>query len=916
MQSPPTVRQAASRRPHLGGVDAKSPLISAYSATFRAMGYIDVGEIRHTEGMGHQWPVSKHYSHRKEKLMKLANLRVSTKLITAFILVALISAVVGAIALDNMKKMNEEAENLYHRQVLGISHTKEANINLLYAVRDWRTSLLAEDVAGRTKLLESTRSNVAKMKEELEQARPTYATPKAKALIANTDAALKSWEEQLQPILATVAKEQQFKISSELSTSLAAIGPKFTALDDAMGAMSEYKEGLAKESAEKAESLYDSSRFFLIGFIIAGIALGIALGVFISRLITRPLNEAVGVANKLAAGDLSARVTINGSDEVAQLLRAMQNMQGVLGRLITEIREQSDAAAQGDFSRQINLADKQGFGRDIGEALNQFTATTAAGLHDISRVASALASGELTQKITQQYPGVFGETSHSVNRTVDSLTRVVADIRNMADAAANRGDFTRLIDLTGKQGFGRDIGETLNQLATTTASGLNDISRVASALANGDLSQKITQDYPGVFGETSQSVNRTVDALTTVVADIRGMVDAAASRGDFSTRLKTDGMMGYTKDLSTLLNQLSTVTEAGLKDVGRVLQAVASGDLTEEVNADYVGIFGQLKDDTNTTVERLRDVISRIFEAAEAINTAAREIAAGNQDLSSRTEEQASSLEQTSASMEQLNATVKNNADSANKANLRARTSNAGILKGGEAVKQVVLTMGDIQTSSKKIIDIIGVIDSIAFQTNILALNAAVEAARAGEQGRGFAVVASEVRNLAQRSAMAAKEIKGLITTSVSAVDAGVRQVAASGEAIDDVVTSFAEVTDLVTEIANASREQSAGIAQVTQAVGQMDEVTQQNAALVEQAAAAAESLEEQSQSLVQAVAMFKLVERPAGRSADRRHNLPAATLHTTTHKKLPGTKTASHSPIKRLSSPHQVSGGEQWDAF
>jgi methyl-accepting chemotaxis protein len=209
--------------------------------------------------------------------------------------------------------------------------------------------------------------------------------------------------------------------------------------------------------------------------------------------------------------------------------------------------------------------------------------------------------------------------------------------------------------------------------------------------------------------------------------------------------------------------------------------------------------------------------------------------------------------------MEELNATVKQNAENARQANELARASNGAVSRGGDAVKRVVTTMDDIQDSSKKIADIIGVIDSIAFQTNILALNAAVEAARAGEQGRGFAVVATEVRNLAQRSATAAKEIKGLIAESVREVEDGVKLVNQAGSAMDEVVTSFQQVANLVTEISGASREQSSGIEQVTQAVSQMDEVTQQNAALVEEAAAAAESLEEQARGLVQAVGSFKL---------------------------------------------------------
>jgi methyl-accepting chemotaxis protein len=255
--------------------------------------------------------------------------------------------------------------------------------------------------------------------------------------------------------------------------------------------------------------------------------------------------------------------------------------------------------------------------------------------------------------------------------------------------------------------------------------------------------------------------------------------------------------------------------------------------------------------------------------------------------------------------MEELNATVRQNADNARQANELARTSNDGVVRGGAVVKQVVVTMGEIQDSSRKIADIIGVIDSIAFQTNILALNAAVEAARAGEQGRGFAVVATEVRNLAQRSATAAKEIKTLIAESVDKVEGGARLVSEAGSTMDEVVNSFQVVANLVTEITNASREQASGIEQITQAVSQMDEVTQQNAALVEEAAAAAESLEEQARGLVQTVSMFKLAGEQSGGDAPRLA-APAA---------RPAKESSRPAAAKKISTPPS-DPDDEWEEF
>jgi methyl-accepting chemotaxis protein len=296
-----------------------------------------------------------------------------------------------------------------------------------------------------------------------------------------------------------------------------------------------------------------------------------------------------------------------------------------------------------------------------------------------------------------------------------------------------------------------------------------------------------------------------------------------------------------------------------LRHAVEVAETVAAGDLSTHIEVESRDETGQLMHALREMNASLAKVVGEVRTGTDTIATASGQIAAGNQDLSSRTEEQASSLEQTAASMEELTSTVKQNADNARQANQLAVSASEVAVKGGSVVSQVVDTMGSINASSKKIVDIIGVIDGIAFQTNILALNAAVEAARAGEQGRGFAVVASEVRSLAQRSAAAAKEIKTLIGDSVEKVEEGSKQVEEAGRTMEEIVGSVKRVTDIMGEITAASQEQTSGIEQINQAITQMDQVTQQNAALVEEASAAAQSLQEQASSLVQAVSVFKL---------------------------------------------------------
>ncbi len=347
-------------------------------------------------------------------------------------------------------------------------------------------------------------------------------------------------------------------------------------------------------------------------------------------------------------------------------------------------------------------------------------------------------------------------------------------------------------------------------------------------------------------------------------------VIALAKEGDFTQQISLVGKEGIIKTLCSGVNELLQNCSATFNDIERVLNALAHGDLNEKITNEYNGIFEKIKNDTNMTVDKLADIVSNIHSSTNSLSTSIKEISAGNSDLSIRTEKQASSLEETAAGMEELTSTVRKNTENALQANQLAAGAKNVAVRGGAVVNQVVETMSDIKNSSEQIVDIISVIDSIAFQTNILALNAAVEAARAGEQGRGFAVVATEVRTLAQRSAKAAKEIKELINNSVSKVNAGAELVDQAGNTMEEIVQAVNRVTDIMSDMSSASAEQGSGIEEINQAIIQMDDVTQRNAALVEEAAAASESMITQSELLVSSVAIFKLAQgtmKPASNS-------------------------------------------------
>jgi methyl-accepting chemotaxis protein len=450
-----------------------------------------------------------------------------------------------------------------------------------------------------------------------------------------------------------------------------------------------------------------------------------------------------------------------------------------------------------------------------------------------------------------------------------ALTVAIDSVRKSLQAIATGQDAMREAHEAGRTGHRIEEGG-LKGIYASMALGVNAVAeshimlneRIVSLVdryARGDFGEEM-EDLPGDRARTTAALRGVRGRLASVQAEIGRLADAAA-RGDFSLRADCAGHEHGFRDILQALNALMDAGDRGLQAVGGLLVAIADGDLCHRADGTHHGRFAELIASAESTAARLATIVTGIKSSAESIDVAAKEIASGNLDLSQRTEEQAASLEETAASMEELTATVKQNAENAKQANQLAATAGQAAQRGGAVVSDVVSTMQAIADASRRMDEIIGVIDGIAFQTNILALNAAVEAARAGEQGRGFAVVASEVRALAQRSAAAAKEIKGLISDSGEKVSSGNALVAKAGEAMGEITGAVRRVTDIMGEITAASAEQSAGIEQVGETVTQMDQTTQQNAALVEEASAAARALEEQARGLVEAVAVFRVAE-------------------------------------------------------
>ncbi|HIE5354727.1 TPA: methyl-accepting chemotaxis protein [Stenotrophomonas maltophilia] len=612
-------------------------------------------------------------------------------------------------------------------------------------------------------------------------------------------------------------------------------------------------------------------------------------------------NKRMDATAKAVRDELAAYAALPAQDRERELYRAASAQ---VDRYFAANKAMRDAVAAGDgvMAQQISDEQSRPARRELFDALKALGAHIA-GLMD-ARIADANATHRASMIAIIGCIVLLSLLAAALATVISRAVTGPLGKAVQAIQAVARGDLSVSTRATSNDEAGKMLSATAEMTAMLRRFS-EQTQLMAQMHAGPDISHRIPEDFPGVYGQLASGINTVIfehlDAIRDAIdvlnqyavgnlaPDARRLpgsrailhesmdaakasllaintqiqqLAAAAAAGDFSQRGDAQRFQHDFKVMIDHLNTMMEVADGNLGQLSQLLQSIAAGDLTARMDGQFNGVFARMRDDANATVTQLTRIVGQIQASASSITLAAGEIASGNNDLSRRTEQQAANLEETAASMEELTSTVRQNAEHARQANQLAIGAHGVASQGGEVVGQVVTTMSAIEASSKKIAEIISVIDGIAFQTNILALNAAVEAARAGEQGRGFAVVASEVRTLAQRSAAAAKEIKGLIDDSVGKVADGSALVHKAGATMGEIVASVQRVTDIMAEISAASQEQSAGIEQVNQTVVQMDETTQQNAALVEEATAAARAMEEQAVQLGEAVARFRLASQ------------------------------------------------------
>ncbi|MDR3587288.1 MAG: methyl-accepting chemotaxis protein [Desulfosporosinus sp.] len=870
------------------------------------------------------------------------DLKISVKLITGFVIVALLAATVGVVGILNIKALDESDTILYKNYTVPISELGDISTQFQRSRVNVRDMILTSDPVVIKSSLDSITQRQAEVAKDLGSFDKTIIAANVRVLFDDLVKKNTSFGEQIAKVteLANQNKDAEAMalISETGSTGIAA-----RQLQDTIANVIKAQIDDANLRANANTKQASSTTVSMVMIILACVLIAIGLGVFLSSIISKPIKLLAATADKLAAGDIDVDVNVKRKtkDELGTLLESFEKM-------VENVRDQvhvTEKIAAGDLSVTVKVkSDKDLLGLKLLEMQTTMKAllnetdklvvatqegkldtrgnvkafaggwgTLVGGVNDLidafvgpinvtAEYVDRISKGDIPPKITDNYNGDFNEIKNNLNRLIDTVSIIIVGFGRMADNMKNgrlddRGD-TNLV-----QNDWKAIVIHINSIIDNLVGPIRVTAEYVDRISKGDIPPKITDNYNGDFNVIKNNLNVCIDAVTALVTDadllakaavegnlgtradaskhggdfgrivdgvnktldavIAPVMEAAAvldemAKGNLNISVKGDYKGDHAKIKSALNDTLRTLYSY-VTEISTVLTEMAEGNLNVEIDKDYHGDFAPIKNGLNSIISSLNEVLSEMTNASGQVAAGARQVSDSAQALSQGSTEQASSIEELTASMEEISTQTKLNATNATQANELAQAAREGAIKGNAQMQGMLKAMDDINESSGNISKIIKVIDEIAFQTNILALNAAVEAARAGQHGKGFAVVAEEVRNLAARSANAAKETTALIEGSIKKVEGGTKIANETALALNQIVEGVTKATNLVGEIAVASNEQALGINQVNQGILQVSDVVQTNSATSEESAAASEELSSQAELLREQVSRFKL---------------------------------------------------------
>ena len=869
------------------------------------------------------------------------NMKIGAKLLTGFILVALIAGVMGIVAINNIRTLDAADTKLYESMTVPLYEMGEISTAFQRVRVNLRDMLISKDSSVHADMLQRIEDRFHEIDTNSATFKSTILSDEMRALWGKYEVALEEYKKQARDV-AALADNGQIPEATDAMSETGAAGEASLVLQDIIDEIMVAKVELAKTMVEDNAALADRSATTMIIVLVVVMLLAVGLGVMLSSLISKPLKKALEMIQELGRGHLGMRLQMTSRDEVGLMAQAMDKFADTLQNsmvrsiqmvaagdmtavltpaddkdeiipaiqtciknvkaLVADAEMLSVAAVEGRLDTRADATKHGGDFRKIVEGVNNTLNSVIGPLNVAAEYVDRISKGDIPPKITDRYNGDFNEIKNNLNQCIDAVNALVADA-NMLSVAAVEGRLDTRADATKHGGDFRKIVEGVNSTLNSVIGPLNVAAEYVDRISKGDIPTKITDKYNGDFNEIKNNLNQCIDAVKMLVADA-GMLSVAAVEGRLATRADAtkhggdfrkivegvnntlDAVIKPVNEASAVLKEMaagnlqhrvkgdykgdhaeiknalnSTLDSLGdyVTEISTVLSEMANGNMDRQITGEYLGDFTSIKEALNLILESLNQTLGDINTSADQVAAGSRQVSDGSQALSQGATEQASSIEQLTASINDIASQTKKNAMSANEANelAVAASSNAG--QGNSQMQEMLKAMEDINTSSANISKIIKVIDEIAFQTNILALNAAVEAARAGQHGKGFAVVAEEVRNLAARSASAAKETTGMIEGSIQKVSAGTRIANDTANALNKIVSDVTKVADIVSSIARASNDQATGITQINQGVEQVSRVIQTNSATAEESAAASEELSSQADLLKDMISRFRL---------------------------------------------------------